>query len=877
MIEIGRVMRLERHPQLGRRLNSGRRFERLLKPVAVAACSKVIAVAFALAMVASSSVGDSLHPYLSARIALADRDHALAERFIETALMEEPEAVPLLRFAFQVAVESGDRQQAIELAGRLKALDVSSQLLTLVQLVGDLERKRFRRIAQQAEDGSIPVPAIADLAGAWAKHGRGNFDQAQLAFEKAAVTGFRYRTALTQLSLILALEGDFEGANTAMNIAHSDSDEVPADVRLAWAQIRATIHDYDGALALLEDVGGNDDIRRRSDSLRLRIAAGEPVAFDLVSSPQEGLGRLFALAATDPERVLVAEKRLIYARLATALDPTNAVALPLIEALTEAVQDRFLGSTMSQPADALVEFIAERIDADASSPRVRLITLQTHLAEGDLFAAQTIATELFEAGYEDETILLSMLVGDIVKGQHDSIAKVRPALQASEPWSGNLINAWAAMTEGDVAGASAAISLALKSDEDARMVHFQQALALAASGRFESAINILALQGTPTRFLNPEELALLAQLHMQLDSGEAALERLEKLPDETNNHRIAVLLDLRDDIEAGRLVPITLDSPRLGMGEVLATIARRIVADDEGASIERFQLALIYARLAEFLNPDSESYKVQLGELLYDLNYYPLSAESYGQVRLGGRMGRIAAIGKARALREAGDVEASLAALNGDISMQGPSVIVYHQMGDILRFEERYEEARTSYLSALALVEENGEANWRLYYGLGIANERLDDWEQAEPHFRQALELSDGNAYVLNYLGYTMVEKRQDLDEAEELIRKAVEAEPDNGYFVDSLGWVLYRKGKFEEAVLHLKYAAQLVPSDPVIIDHLGDAYWRVGEDQNARLQWQRALSFDPEDELIETINLKLKEGLPAAVEEAPASATNEI
>jgi len=77
--------------------------------------------------------------------------------------------------------------------------------------------------------------------------------------------------------------------------------------------------------------------------------------------------------------------------------------------------------------------------------------------------------------------------------------------------------------------------------------------------------------------------------------------------------------------------------------------------------------------------------------------------------------------------------------------------------------------------------------------------------------------------------------------------------------------------------VLHLKYAAQLVPSDPVIIDHLGDAYWRVGEDQNARLQWQRALSFDPEDELIETINLKLKEGLPAAVEEAPASATNEI
>ena len=97
---------------------------------------------------------------------------------------------------------------------------------------------------------------------------------------------------------------------------------------------------------------------------------------------------------------------------------------------------------------------------------------------------------------------------------------------------------------------------------------------------------------------------------------------------------------------------------------------------------------------------------------------------------------------------------------------------------------------------------------------------------------------------MLNYLGYTMVEKRVNLDEALGMIERAVAARPDSGYIVDSLGWVLYRLGRYDEAIGHMERAAELMPTDPVVNDHLGDVLWAVDRKTEARFQWRRALSL---------------------------------
>ena len=129
---------------------------------------------------------------------------------------------------------------------------------------------------------------------------------------------------------------------------------------------------------------------------------------------------------------------------------------------------------------------------------------------------------------------------------------------------------------------------------------------------------------------------------------------------------------------------------------------------------------------------------------------------------------------------------------------------------------------------------------------------------------------------MLNYLGYSLVEKQIKLDEALSMIERAVDARPDAGYIVDSLGWVLYRLGRYEDAVGHMETAVELMPVDPVVNDHLGDVYWAVGRAREAEFQWKRALSFiDPEDTDGEAdperIRRKLEIGLDAVLLEEGA------
>ena len=100
---------------------------------------------------------------------------------------------------------------------------------------------------------------------------------------------------------------------------------------------------------------------------------------------------------------------------------------------------------------------------------------------------------------------------------------------------------------------------------------------------------------------------------------------------------------------------------------------------------------------------------------------------------------------------------------------------------------------------------------------------------------------------VLNYLGYSLIEKKLNLQEAMEMVKKAVELRPNDGYIIDSLGWAYYQLGDYEQAVIHIERAVELLPADPIIAEHLGDAYWRVGRKLEAKFQWQHARDNKPE------------------------------
>ena len=74
-------------------------------------------------------------------------------------------------------------------------------------------------------------------------------------------------------------------------------------------------------------------------------------------------------------------------------------------------------------------------------------------------------------------------------------------------------------------------------------------------------------------------------------------------------------------------------------------------------------------------------------------------------------------------------------------------------------------------------------------------------WERAEADLQHALELKPDQPLVLNYLGYSWIDRGENLDRGMKMIEKAVELRPEDGYIVDSLGWAHYRMGDYEAAV----------------------------------------------------------------------------
>jgi Flp pilus assembly protein TadD len=159
-----------------------------------------------------------------------------------------------------------------------------------------------------------------------------------------------------------------------------------------------------------------------------------------------------------------------------------------------------------------------------------------------------------------------------------------------------------------------------------------------------------------------------------------------------------------------------------------------------------------------------------------------------------------------------------------------------------------------------------GANAWGLWFLRGSMKERAQDWPGAEADLRRALSLSPDEPVVLNYLGYSLLDRGLKPEEARMLIEKAASLRPGDGGIIDSLGWSQYQQGLYPEAVETLERASELEPTDPTVTDHLGDAYWQMGRRIEARFRWQAALAMDPAADQAARIRAKLDYGLDAAL-----------
>ena len=259
-----------------------------------------------------------------------------------------------------------------------------------------------------------------------------------------------------------------------------------------------------------------------------------------------------------------------------------------------------------------------------------------------------------------------------------------------------------------------------------------------------------------------------------------------------------------------------------------------------------FNLSLIAENL--YLNEDYEKSKKVLKKFKVDQDfYYWFRLKKEAQI-----------ISKTRNKKEALNYITS----NFE-KIEKPNNKFIFDIANFYKNSKEYDKAIKYYSFIIKSLKENHELKSDLLYRRGGSYERLKDYSNADKDLLHSLEINPDDAYVLNYLAYSWLERDYKIEEAIEMLEKAYASESDDPYIIDSIGWAYYLINNFVEAEKFLKRAVELMPEDPIVNDHYGDILWRLDRKIQARYFWSMVLEMeDAEQELIDKIQNKLVVGL---------------
>ena len=195
--------------------------------------------------------------------------------------------------------------------------------------------------------------------------------------------------------------------------------------------------------------------------------------------------------------------------------------------------------------------------------------------------------------------------------------------------------------------------------------------------------------------------------------------------------------------------------------------------------------------------------------------------------------------------------------------INNPSTKMIFDLANFNKNIKRYKEAINYYNEIISRNNIDLVLYSELLYRRGSAYERLGDYSNADKDLLKSLDIDPDDAYVLNYLAYSWLERNYKIDNAIQMLEKAYESKSNDPYIIDSIGWAYFLIDDFLKAEKFLKRAVELMPEDPVVNDHYGDILWKLNRKIQARYFWKSVLDIkETEDQMKKDINRKLIEGL---------------
>ncbi len=267
-----------------------------------------------------------------------------------------------------------------------------------------------------------------------------------------------------------------------------------------------------------------------------------------------------------------------------------------------------------------------------------------------------------------------------------------------------------------------------------------------------------------------------------------------------------------------------------------------------------FALGLLYLQTNRL--DDAEKYFLRLAKLkkrVFDSNYYlgriaeekdelEKASDLYQGVH-GGENYLDARIRMSLILAKQGNVDKALENIRNIQNADANRLILIQAEGEILVNAERYQEAMDFFDKA---IEQQSHPD--ILYSRAMLAEKMGRMDILETDLTKIIEEDANNATALNALGYTLADRTDRYEEAYGYVKRAYELSPGDFYILDSMGWVLYRLGRLDEAVEYLQKALEM-RNDPEIAAHLGEVLWVMGNKQAAKEIWDTALKDTPTDD----------------------------
>ncbi len=192
-----------------------------------------------------------------------------------------------------------------------------------------------------------------------------------------------------------------------------------------------------------------------------------------------------------------------------------------------------------------------------------------------------------------------------------------------------------------------------------------------------------------------------------------------------------------------------------------------------------------------------------------------------------------------------------------------PTIKIIYDMANIYKRNKEFKKSIKYYSLILEKLDLNSDEYADVLYKRGSSYERLGDDKKSDEDLLKSLSIKPDDPYVLNYLGYSWLERDYKIKEAIDMLDKAYSQKKNDPYIIDSVGWGYYLIGDFINAEIFLRKAIQLMPKDPIVNDHYGDVLWKLNRKIQAQYYWQSALKSDEsENDMKANISKKLLLGL---------------